>query len=163
MTEIADLKETDFGGDLPNKKRAKELQGQVDKIDAQLIATLPTPEDAIRRRESVGGSLDKRMVEKPDVMKEREAREAERAVLVTEQKSLQKEKLELLRQMDDAERNIVMQKNVVIDQRLGFFGPKTVGSVAEGAVGINESYINDLKKQLSKVYERLSEIEEKLG
>ena len=63
----------------------------------------------------------------------------------------------------NAKQNLQKQQNIVDDQRLGFGGAKKVGSVAEGAVGIDQSYISDLENEQIALLKRKVEISEKLS
>ncbi len=164
MKDLTDFKKNNFGGGIPAK--IKELQKQVDSIDKELIATLPTPESAIARSESIKSAddlIDRRMVEKPDAMKEQEAKAAERQSLKEELAALRQREAKINEEMENAKQNLQKQQNIVDDQRLGFGGAKKVGSVAEGAVGIDQSYISDLENEQIALLKRKVEISEKLS
>jgi hypothetical protein len=167
LKEIADFKKNDFGGDI--KKEIKRLQGEVDRIDEQLVATLSTPESMLAERQvaSAEDLLDKRQVEKPEFMKAKEAQEAaqaeERKALQVEQRSLSKEKIALLTTIDEAERQAHAYIKNIDDDRFGFNGPKKVGSLGEAGLDVEQARIAETKKRLAEVYARLSDIEEKLG
>ncbi len=162
IRELEDLQTLGFGG--KTKDRIKELEARQDALEnkmEEIIDAKMSPKAGARKLRGID------LIEKPsnelmgiEELTEKDiVAEVPAAKLEVARSALWREKIAALDEIDELEKNLFMQVEIRDDQRFGFRGPKTVGSIAEAAIGINTSRIRDLKALLGHIDGRLKQID----